>query len=69
MAFPREFKRLLEPELKDVEVPNYVRLTYAVCATEKDCYGWNGCLHPNGAIRGADPSRTAGRVSSDRVQR
>ena len=36
MAFPRKFKHLLEIELKDVETPDYVWITYAVCAVEKD---------------------------------
>lgn len=42
MRFPKKFQKLLEIELKDVEVPDYVWLAYAVCACEKDSCGWGG---------------------------
>lgn len=44
MPFPRKFKHLLELESNDVETPDYVRLTYAVCACEKDSCGWGGWM-------------------------
>ncbi|MHC4521304.1 MAG: hypothetical protein ACYTAS_22140, partial [Planctomycetota bacterium] len=44
MPFPRKFKRLIEIELKDVETPDYVWLTYAVCACVKDSCGWGGWM-------------------------
>ena len=42
MAFPRKFKHLIEIELEDVDTPDEVLLTYAVCAIEKDSCGWGG---------------------------
>ena len=59
MALPREFRHLIETELKNVEVPDYVWMTYAVCATQKDSCGWGdwmieaafkrtGSKHPTG---------------------
>jgi len=44
MPFPRKFKHLLEIELDDVEAPDYVFITYAVCACEKDSCGWGGWM-------------------------
>ena len=44
MPYPRKFKKLLEMELKDVKVPDYVWLTYAVCATERESCGWGGWI-------------------------
>ena len=44
MPFPKKFKTLLESELKDVEIPDYVWLTYAVCALERDSCGWGGWI-------------------------
>jgi len=44
MALPRKFKHLIEIKLKDVEVPDYVWLTYAVCAVKKDSCGWGGWM-------------------------
>jgi hypothetical protein len=44
MALPRTFKHLLEIELKDVGVPDYMWITYAVCATERDSCGWTGWM-------------------------
>jgi hypothetical protein len=44
MPFPRKFKHLLEIELSDVEAPDYVWLTYAVCACEKNSCGWGGWM-------------------------
>jgi hypothetical protein len=42
MPFPSKFRRLLETELKDIDVPDYVWLTYAVCGVERDSCGWAG---------------------------
>jgi len=44
MPFPRKFKHLLEIELSDVEAPDYVWLTYAVCACRKDSCSWGGWM-------------------------
>jgi hypothetical protein len=44
MPFPRKFKHLLELELSGVEIPDYVWLTYAVCACEKNSCGWGGWM-------------------------
>ena len=44
MALPRKFKHLIEIKLQDVEVPDYVWLTYAVCACEPDACGWGGWM-------------------------
>ena len=42
MGFPRRFQKLLEIELKEVEVPDYIWLTFQVCSCEKDSCGWGG---------------------------
>ena len=44
MAFPRKWQRLLETELADVEIPDYVWLTYAVCGLTPDACGWGGWM-------------------------
>jgi hypothetical protein len=44
MAFPRKWQRLLETDLSDVEVPDYVWLSYAVCGVTKDACGWGGWM-------------------------
>lgn len=44
MPFPRKFKNLLELGLSDVEAPDYVWLTYAVCACTPDACGWGGWI-------------------------
>lgn len=44
MRYLKKFKHLLEAELKDVEVPDYVILTYAVCACDEDACGWGGWM-------------------------
>ena len=44
MPFPRRFQALLETELQDVEVPDYVWLTYCVCAAEQASCGWAGWM-------------------------
>lgn len=44
MAILRKFKKLHEIELKDVDVPDYVVVTYAVCAIEDDACGWGGWM-------------------------
>jgi hypothetical protein len=42
MAFPKKFKDLIEIGFNDVESPDFVWVTYSVCATEKDSCGWGG---------------------------
>lgn len=44
MPFPKKFRSLLETTIQDVEAPDYVWLTYAVCATEQDSCGWRGWM-------------------------
>lgn len=44
MGFPRKFKERLELELKDLERPDYLWLTYAVCGVEKESCGWEGWI-------------------------
>ena len=44
MPFPRRFQHLIEAELADVEGPDYVWLTYAVCAVSSDACGWGGWM-------------------------
>ncbi len=59
MPYPRKFKSLLESELKDEVIPDYVWLTYAVCATDKDACGWAGWLI-EAAFKKHEHQRTAG---------
>lgn len=42
MPFPRKFRRLLETQLADIERPDYVWLSFSVCATEQESCGWAG---------------------------
>ena len=42
MAFPAKFRHLLELTAADVERPDYVWLSYAVCAVTADGCGWGG---------------------------
>ncbi len=44
MSFPRKFKHLLEIEQGDIETPDYVWLTYAVCAVTPDGCVWSGWM-------------------------
>ncbi|HTG32019.1 MAG TPA: hypothetical protein VLB76_03735 [Thermoanaerobaculia bacterium] len=44
MSFPAKYRGLLELTLKDVEVPDYAWLTYAVCGVTSDACGWGGWI-------------------------
>jgi hypothetical protein len=44
MAFPEKFRALIELKEEQVNVPDYVWLSYAVCATEDDSCGWQGWI-------------------------
>jgi len=44
MPFPRKFQRLIETTAADVEAPDYLWLTYAVCAVDKASCGWGGWM-------------------------
>jgi len=55
MGFPRKFKALLETKLNDVESPDYLWLTYAVCAMSTDACGWGGWI-VDGAFKKTDES-------------
>ena len=44
MAFPSKFKHWLEINSKDIEIPDYVWLTYAVCAVTNRGCGWGGWI-------------------------
>lgn len=44
MALPAKFRHLLELTAADVESPDYVLLTYAVCAVTKESCGWGGWM-------------------------
>jgi hypothetical protein len=44
MSYPRKFGKLLEVTLSDVEQPDYVWITYAVCACSEDSCGWGGWI-------------------------
>ncbi|MEN6575954.1 MAG: hypothetical protein ABFD90_06385 [Phycisphaerales bacterium] len=61
MAFPRKFKNLLEIKLKDVETPDHVWITYAVCAVEKNACGWGGWMIEAAFKKGEQRRATAGR--------
>ena len=42
MPFPRKYQRLIETQLSDLEVPDYVWLNFSVCALEQESCGWAG---------------------------
>jgi len=42
MPFPAKFRHLLELTADEVEMPDYVWLSYAVCAVTADACGWGG---------------------------
>jgi hypothetical protein len=44
MAFPAKFRQLIELTAADVEKPDYVYLSYAVCAVTKEGCGWGGWM-------------------------
>lgn len=44
MAFPEKFRALIELKEEQVTVPDYVWLSYAVCATEDDSCEWQGWI-------------------------
>ncbi len=59
MGFPRKFKALLETKLNDVESPDYLWLTYAVCAMSTDACGWGGWI-VDGAFKKTDEKHPTG---------
>lgn len=63
MAFPRKFQKLIETRLGDVEHPDYVLLTYAVCACDSDSCGWGGWIL-EGAFKDDSSRKRDGRVLS-----
>lgn len=44
MAFPDKFRALVELGEKDVSIPDFVWLSYAVCAVEEESCGWRGWI-------------------------
>ncbi len=44
MAFPKKFRELIEIENGDIETPDYLWLTYAVCAVNEESCGWGGWM-------------------------
>ena len=52
MRFPRKFQRMLEIKLDDVERPDEVWLTYAVCACFHDSCAWHGWIVESVARKG-----------------
>ena len=44
MAFPAKFRHLLELTADDLDMPDYLWLTYAVCAVTAEGCGWGGWM-------------------------
>lgn len=44
MPFPEKFRDLIELREEQVDVPDYVWLSYAVCAVEEDSCAWQGWI-------------------------
>ena len=44
MPFPRKYQHLIEIGLGGVDAPDYVWLTYAVCAVTAEGCGWGGWM-------------------------
>jgi hypothetical protein len=69
MPFPRKFKQLLEIELTDVEHPDYLVLTYVVCACDPDACGWGGWTLEAAFREDSTAERGARALPSDSSQR
>ena len=59
MPYPKKYKNLLEIRLRDVEVPDYVFLTYTVCACDHNSCGWGGWMIEAGFKKDAAQHNTA----------
>jgi hypothetical protein len=44
MPFPKKFRDLIELTESQVTLPDYVWLSYAVCACKQDSCGWGGWI-------------------------
>lgn len=44
MPFPEKYRTLIELQDDQVTVPDFVWLSYAVCAVEEDSCGWRGWI-------------------------
>lgn len=44
MEFLKKFKKLINLKKEEVEIPDYIWLTYAVCVVEDDACGWGGWM-------------------------
>src|SRR5579864_7803091 len=44
MPFPQKFRDLIELREGQLTIPDYVWLSYAVCAVEEDSCGWGGWI-------------------------
>ena len=40
----KQFESLIETKATDIEIPDYVWLSYSVCAAEKSSCGWGGWI-------------------------
>lgn len=61
MPFPAKFRHLIEAREDQVKVPDYVWLSFAVCAVEEDSCGWGGWMIESAwkAIENAESEVTA----------
>src|SRR6185437_9408189 len=72
MAFPHKFRSLIETEEDQVAIPDYVWLSFAVCATEEASCGWGGWIIESAwkaHAHGNDEKKVEVEVEADTEQR
>jgi hypothetical protein len=67
MSFPEKFRPLIELREGEVTVPDYVWLSYAVCAIEEKSCGWRGWIIESAWKRAGDSLQEA-EVEADTEQ-
>jgi hypothetical protein len=67
MPFPEKFRSLIELSEKRLIVPDFLWLSYAVCAVQEDSCGWQGWILES--VEKGDMESKGTQVSADTEQR